>query len=309
MSGGRGSTVRMFVAVVPPERVAEELEAFLEPREGMPWIAPEQWHLTLAFMPAVPEHRVDDLADGLAERFGRNQAFAVRLRGAGCFPSPDRASVLWLGVDPAAGERLAALSTNARNVAASVGAAPDGRAFLPHLTLARLRRPVEATKWLRVLDAFASSTWTVDEVSLVASHLGEGPHRRPRHEVVASVRLGSTSDGLRDRLRSGLRGAMRARDRDAVAAIRSALSAVDNAEAVPLDPADHRHRAGAIEGAAVGLGAAEVERRSLSEEDVIAIVLSEVQEREHALAVVADTAPDRVETIRAELDALRAFLD
>lgn len=185
-----GGGLRMFVAVVPPEPVVEELADFLEPREGMPWIAAEQWHLTLAFMESVPEHRVDDLAEGLADRLGRHDAFAARLVGAGCFPTPERASVLWLGVDPAAGERLAALSTNARNVAASVGAPPDGRAFVPHLTLARLRRPIEATKWLRVLDAFASSSWTVDEVALVESHLGEGPHRRPRHETVATIALG-----------------------------------------------------------------------------------------------------------------------
>jgi 2'-5' RNA ligase len=298
----------MFVAARPPETVVDQLSDFLEPREGMTWVVPEQWHLTLAFMAAVPEHRVDDLVDGLTDRLGRHQAFPVRLGGAGCFPSPDRASVLWLGVDAGAGERLTALATNARNVAASVGAAPDGRAFVPHLTLARLRRPVEATKWLRVLDAFESSPWTVGEVDLVASHLGEGPHRRPRHEVAASIRLSRPSEGLRDRLRTGLRHAMRARYRDAVAAIRSALAAVDNAEAVPLDPNDHRHRAGAIEGAAVGLGAAEVDRQSLTEADVVAIVTREVQEREHALSVVADVAPERVETIRAEVAALRAFL-
>jgi 2'-5' RNA ligase len=298
----------MFVAVVPPEGVVEELGDFLEPREGMPWIAPEQWHLTLAFMAAVPEHRIDDLADGLAERLGRHEAFAASLGGAGCFPSPDRASVLWLGVDEAASERLAALSTNARNVAASVGAAPDGRAFVPHLTLARLRRPVEATRWLRVLDAFTSSSWTVDQVVLVASHLGEGPHRRPRHEVAATVRLGGPAGGLRDRLRAGLRDAMRSRDRDAVAAIRSALAAVDNAEAVPLDPTDHRHRAGAVEGSAVGLGAAEVDRRHLTEADVVGIVEREVEERVQAVDAIEDTAPDRAESIRAEVAALRAFL-
>ncbi len=193
----RGGTQRMFVAVVPPDDVVEELADFLEPREGMPWIAAEQWHLTLAFMESVPDHRVDDLADGLADRLGRHAAFDVRLWGAGCFPAPERASVLWLGVDEPAGERLTSLSTNARHVANSVGATPDGRAFVPHLTLARLRRPVEATKWLRVLDAFVSSAWTVDEVHLVESHLGEGAHRRPRHETVARLPLAQPTGSSR----------------------------------------------------------------------------------------------------------------
>jgi hypothetical protein len=40
---------------------------------------------------------------------------------------------------------------------------------------------------------------------------------------------------MRTSLREGLKAALKARDRVAVAALRSALSAIDNAEAVPLD--------------------------------------------------------------------------
>ncbi len=183
---------RLFVAVVPPTEVVDRLTDFLEPREGLPWIVPEQWHLTLAFMPAVPEHRLDDLADALTDRLGRHAAFEARLAGAGCFPSPERARVLWLGVDPSGGERLASLSRQARQVANAVGASPDGTAFVPHLTLARLRRPIEATQWLRVLDAFAGASWEVTAIELVASHLGEGARRRPRYESLATIDLRKT---------------------------------------------------------------------------------------------------------------------
>ena len=179
----------MFVAVVPPPPVRDALSDFLEPREGLPWIIPEQWHLTLAFMGAVPEHRIDDLAQGLTERLARHTAFTVRLVGAGCFPSPERARVLWLGVDPVGAGHLSELSSQARQVANAVGAAPDGTTFMPHLTLARLRRPIQATRWLRVLDAFAGASWQVTTIEVVASHLGEGPRRRPRYENVATIDL------------------------------------------------------------------------------------------------------------------------
>ena len=49
----------MFVAVVPPEPIKEELSEFLAPRDGMPWIDPEQWHLTLAFSSEVPDRALD----------------------------------------------------------------------------------------------------------------------------------------------------------------------------------------------------------------------------------------------------------
>lgn len=181
---------RMFVAIRPPADVVADLADFLEPRTGLTWIDAAQWHLTLAFFAAVPEHRVEDLAGRLADAARGVDPFELTLTGAGAFPDPSRARVLWLGVrtPSGAGEGpLARLAGRARNAGNVVGAPADGRAFVPHLTLARPRRPIEATRWLRVLETFTSRTWRVEEITLIASHLGEGPKRRPRHEVVAEV--------------------------------------------------------------------------------------------------------------------------
>ncbi|WP_338748044.1 RNA 2',3'-cyclic phosphodiesterase [Janibacter alittae] len=180
---------RMFVAVVPPQDVVEELADFLTPREGMPWIDPSQWHLTLAFLASVPDARADDLVERLGVAAARVAPFDVVLGGSGCFPDPSRAKVLWLGVDEVAGESLTRLAKGARAAANVSGATPDGKNFVPHLTLARLKRSIEATTWLRVLDTFSSSRWRVREIELVASHLGEGPRRRPRYETVARLTL------------------------------------------------------------------------------------------------------------------------
>jgi 2'-5' RNA ligase len=179
---------RMFVAVVPPEQVRDDLAAFLEAREGMPWIAPEQWHLTLAFCASIPEHRIDELGERLATKAAKLAPFPATLVGAGTFPHPARASVLWAGVQTPADE-LARLSAKARAAMSSAGGAPDGKRFTPHLTLARLRRPIEATRWLRILDTYQGPSWVVEHIELVASHLREGPSGRPRHETVARVPL------------------------------------------------------------------------------------------------------------------------
>lgn len=87
-------------------------------------------------------------------------------------------------------EPLQQLAVNARAAGSVVGAAPDGKTFHPHLTVARPARPIEATKWLCILDTYRSPTWTVDSIELIASHLGEGAHRRPRYETIASIPLG-----------------------------------------------------------------------------------------------------------------------
>jgi hypothetical protein len=69
------------------------------------------------------------------------------------------------------------------------------------------------------------------------------------------------------RLRLALRTALKARDATAVSALRSALSAISNAEAIDPVPAastGHPH----IAGAAGGLGAGEAPRRHLTQTQI-----------------------------------------
>ncbi|MFE6920654.1 hypothetical protein ACFVAV_06370 [Nocardia sp. NPDC057663] len=110
---------------------------------------------------------------------------------------------------------------------------------------------------------------------------------------------------LRERLRAALKPAMRARDHSAVSALRSALGAIDNAEAI--DAVDVK--AGALEDSAVGLGAAEARRRDLTEADIADIVRREIGERRDAAAEYDRLgATDRRDSLTAEADTLAALL-
>lgn len=184
----------MFVALVPPDSALGDLGEFLEPRhEAGPelrWTAPEQWHVTLAFMARVPDRSLDDLVARLERAAARRTPFTVGIVGGGAFPNPARAKVLYAGLDVSDAEELRRLATGARAAAVKAGADADGGRFHPHLTLARLRRPEDVTRWLRVLEGYRGPTWTATEISLVESHLGEGPRRRPRYEVVDVFPLG-----------------------------------------------------------------------------------------------------------------------
>jgi uncharacterized protein len=85
---------------------------------------------------------------------------------------------------------------------------------------------------------------------------------------------------IRPRLEQALREALRARDTVAVSAVRSALAALDNAQAVPAVPATGASDSPHFAGAAAGLGAGEAERRRLGEAEARDIVRAEVAERE-----------------------------
>ncbi|WP_405165924.1 hypothetical protein OG203_13055 [Nocardia sp. NBC_01499] len=110
---------------------------------------------------------------------------------------------------------------------------------------------------------------------------------------------------LRERMRAALSAAMKSRDRQVITGLRSALGAIDNAEAVDVG----EHRAGAVEGSAVGLGVAEVARRELTEGDIERIVRAEIAER-HTVAEEYEGLgrSEHAEDLRVQAKALTDLL-
>jgi len=181
--------MRAFAAVVPPPRVVEHLDAFLEVRRAAApyrWAGAGQLHVTLAFLADVPDRKLDDLVERLGRAAARRTAFTAAIAGGGAFPHAGRARVLWAGLDleEQACTELSRMATGARAAASRAGVSVDGQRFRPHVTVARLTRPGEVTSWVRLLDAYRGPSWTVDRLTLVASYLGEGPRGRPRYETV-----------------------------------------------------------------------------------------------------------------------------
>ncbi|MFT4218128.1 MAG: hypothetical protein QM619_13235 [Micropruina sp.] len=120
--------------------------------------------------------------------------------------------------------------------------------------------------------------------------------------------MSETSAPIRQALRDALPGAMTARDTPARNAIRSALAAIENAEAVVVEtPADGAAATSEhFAGTAIGVGAAETPRRELDEDHTLEIVSVERDER---LAAAAEYRARGEEQRAAELEAEAAALD
>ena len=119
------------------------------------------------------------------------------------------------------------------------------------------------------------------------------------------------SNQIRARLQAALTTALRSRDTIAAAAIRSALSAIANAEAIPpLETRSSQAPSEHFAAAAAGVGAAEAERRLLTESDVAGIVEAEIAER-RAAADEYDRLGRRDQSarLRHEADVLAALMD
>lgn len=185
---------RLFVALEPSDdavaALAEAQQALRrELPDGVRWVRPEAAHLTLRFLGEVPEAKLE-LARGALTRAASGPTLELRTGGLGAFPSPRRASVLWLGVE---GE-LGRLEELERAVAArfeGLGSAAPPARFRPHLTLGRVRRGPGPTREalgaaLR-LPPPAPAAWPVRELLLVQSELRPDG---PRYTTLARGPLG-----------------------------------------------------------------------------------------------------------------------
>ena len=85
---------------------------------------------------------------------------------------------------------------------------------------------------------------------------------------------------MRARLRAGLTVAMKARDMPTVRAIRSALGAIDNVEAVDASVGSESFDSdSSIAGAVAGAGSTEVRRRTLDDDEIAALLQAEIDDR------------------------------
>jgi RNA 2',3'-cyclic 3'-phosphodiesterase len=184
-----GDLMRLFVAIAPPSAVLDELDIQVEPfrarRLDLRWTNREAWHVTLAFLGQVDEVATARLLPRLERAARRHHEIVLAFAGAGAFPSPGRANVLWSGISGDRGA-LARLAESVAAGASRAGASPPdrGRRFQPHLTLARCRTPADVTELVEALGGYQGQSWTADRLHLVRSRLGATEH--PRYTSLAS---------------------------------------------------------------------------------------------------------------------------
>ena len=127
---------RLFVAIQPPPDVRDRLLAAMGGIAGARWQRDDQLHLTLRFIGEVDRHQGQDIAAALAGV--RHAPFELALAQPGIFDRRGRIDSLWIGVTPH--DQVRELHVRVDQALRRVGVAPDGRSFLPHITIARFSR-------------------------------------------------------------------------------------------------------------------------------------------------------------------------
>ena len=134
--------MRLFTGLELPGDLAgnlEELLRRLKPAARIRWSPPANLHVTTKFIGEWPQERLGELQAALAGLPAR-AAIPVRIRRVGFFPNAHAPRNFWCGIEAPG---LAELAADTDSATARLGIAREKRALSPHLTLARIKPPME----------------------------------------------------------------------------------------------------------------------------------------------------------------------
>ncbi|WP_184028959.1 RNA 2',3'-cyclic phosphodiesterase [Sphingomonas yantingensis] len=162
---------RLFVGLRPPPAIRELLIDTMGGVPGARWQSDEQLHLTLRFVGELDRRTAEDAAHALASIHAA--PIELRIDGVGRFDSRGRTNALWAGVRPH--DAVTALHKKVDQALVRAGLVPERRAYLPHVTLARMGGGAGAAdRWLADHAGLASQPFTLGHFMLFESHLGHG---------------------------------------------------------------------------------------------------------------------------------------
>ncbi len=129
--------LRLFVALPLPPDTRTRLSLLGGGVPGARWTPPDSLHLTLRFIGEIDGGAAQECAEALESV--RVPPFALTLSGLETFGQGEAARVLWVGVErePA----LLDLRERVESALRLAGIAPDAQKYIPHITLARLKKP------------------------------------------------------------------------------------------------------------------------------------------------------------------------
>lgn len=188
--------MRLFVAIDLPRDVKEALAALCAGVPGARWVPAENMHVTLRFIGEVDGARRDDIIEALSEV--RADGFDLEMQGIGHFETRRQPHALWVRVNRS--EPLLRLRESVENAVQRAGLPPEGRKFMPHVTLARLKEapPGRVESFMQEHNLFRSRAVPVSDFTLFSSFLSRnGALYRPEAEfpfVAAKERDGAAEE-------------------------------------------------------------------------------------------------------------------
>lgn len=171
--------LRCFIAVTLPaslkQAVGSVTNSLKETGADVKWVPEENLHLTMKFLGATDEGKVDEITGALRKKISPRPPFYIKIGGVGSFPGGRHPRVIWVGIQE--NGHLEDIYQSVEDVMRKFGYPPEDRPFSPHLTIGRVRSGKRLSEMLKKLDEFRAADFAeleVKGVTLMKSELKPG---------------------------------------------------------------------------------------------------------------------------------------
>jgi 2'-5' RNA ligase len=169
---------RTFAAIELPGDIRDRIQQHINqlksrvPECNPGWTRVDNIHLTIKFFGNVDTNKISTICDAATRALTNFPRFKIAVGGTGAFPKPGQPRVLWIGIEDL-GNHLAELQRKFENECAVAGFPKEDRAFRPHLTIARLKKPEGARRLAEVNNelGFEAMELNVSELVVFRSEL------------------------------------------------------------------------------------------------------------------------------------------
>jgi RNA 2',3'-cyclic 3'-phosphodiesterase len=172
-----GTTIRTFVALELPAEVVKQADAVQAElkRAGLRlrWVRTQHMHLTLRFLGDIAPERSTAVVAAMQRAAADVHPLTLTVQGLGVFPGIRKPRILWIGLGGQL-DAVTALRQGLDDILAESGFVRENKPFKPHLTLARIKEPVDSRFFLQAIETcgrFAPVCFQVEEMVLFRSDL------------------------------------------------------------------------------------------------------------------------------------------
>lgn len=182
--------VRLFVAVEITGEIRKKLAEFQDKLKKVDadvgWVAPENIHITLKFIGAIDEEKIEAITNIIKDSVTHIKPFDLDYRGVGTLPTEKNPRVIFADVIDVGGV-LAKIHERLDNQLMALGVEHEDRKFNAHLTVGRIKTRRNVRKLIENLNSyngFDFGSEHVTQVVLMKSDLSpEGPIYTKLHSV------------------------------------------------------------------------------------------------------------------------------
>jgi 2'-5' RNA ligase len=187
--------MRTFIAIALTREIRDYLASIQEElkkcRADVKWVQPENIHLTLKFLGERDEKKIEKIKLELEETARDKKSFSIRLSAVGAFPKLDFPRIIWVGIDRGEKE-TEEIAYELEERIAKIGIPKEDRPFSSHITIARLKSPLNRESLVQELKKLAPPQGKEFKVGKITLYKSTLTPQGPIYEALKEANLKTT---------------------------------------------------------------------------------------------------------------------